>query len=268
MTDQVIESTVDTSVSVDTSVEAPQEAQIAETGVEPIVTPETIDAPAEESVESTDAEPVVAEPIVLDNLKYGDAEISLNIPEEAVKMATDKGFDASELAQELFTSKDFQFSEETYTKLVDAYGKMFVDMSIQNLKLNNDAMLREASDARTKGEAEAFEAISGAVGGEEGWGKLEAFAATLPQEDTDAFNAAMESGNPMFQKFAVEALMARMPASKEAKPLELIDGKPSIVSAPTAISAKEYREAMGNGEYYKDPAKWDGLRRAGIQSGI
>lgn len=253
--------------------DAPVETQV-ETEITPeveqVVTEETKVEPAqeikttEEKVEETEVEPTA---ITVEGVEFGDTTVNVTVPAELTQMATDKGFDAKELATELFSSKDFKFSDETYGKLCDAYGKIFVDTMISNTQLKAEKVTSDFTNSIKEAEAKAFEAVSSIVGGEEGWSKMEAFAGTQSEDAIQDFNAAMQSGNPVFQRLAVQNMKMLMDASAPHD-LELIDGKGVVTQAPTALSAQEYRDAMSSGEYYKDPAKYDALRRAGMQQGI
>lgn len=224
--------------------------------------------PEESTIGTPEQEPEQTfEDLAVTGVQFGDHQLDFTVPSDAVKMASEKGFDANELVTELFKSKDFSFSPETYDKLTEAYGKVFVDMAIQNLKYGAESSIRSHTDSVSKAEQEAFAQVTSVCGGEEGWAKLEEFAKTLDEATIADFNEAMESGNIKFQQLAVKDLMSRMP--KEKQPLNLIGGENTPVSgAPMAISAAEYQASFKNGEYAKDPAKWDALRRAGIERGI
>jgi hypothetical protein len=236
-----------------------------DSGLADQATPEAPEAqPEVPSVEVSD------EPIVLENLTFNDALINIQIPPDAAKLAAEKGFDIKDLTSELFSSEDLSFSQETYDKLVDAYGKFFVDMTIQSVKSSATLGVKEAKEAYAVAEKEAFDNISGIVGGEEGWSKLEEFASSLEAEEVSRFNEAMQSGNPLLQRYAVEALMAKMPKEDEApQPLRVVDGKINTGGGSSGyMTAAEYQAAIISGEYKKNPAHYDTLRRNGINKGI
>lgn len=240
------------------------------------VSSETVEASQEASVETaTDEQTTVdnaevsVEPIVIPDLVFEGHNITVTIPEEAIKMCQDKGFDAAELAKELYGSEGFSLSAETREKLDAAYGKFFVDSIIGGLRADQQRLI---SEYKAK-EQEAFNAVSDIVGGEGGWGKLELFAATIPEEDIDNFNSAMQSGNAYLQRLAVKDLVERMngaeqPAQPEQPKLNLIEGDVKNTNGPTALSKEEYFKIMRTPEYKQNPSYYDNLRRAGMAQGI
>ena len=219
----------------------------------------------EVEVEETKVEPT---DLTIEGVKFGEHNINFSIPAEEAQLLDSKGFNAKELTSELFSSKDFSFSKDTYDKLTEAFGKVFVDTQIELTKFRSDKIVNDYTTSKSKAEAEAFEAVSSLVGGEEGWSQLEAFASNQQEGVVSDFNEAMGSGNPVFQRLAVQNMKLLMDSQQTDKPLSLIQGKGAVDMAPVAITNQEYTESMINGEYYKDPSKWDNLRQAGINKGI
>lgn len=230
----------------------------------------------EESSASTPAEDVVVDTAVTEPevYQYKGLDVTLDITDSMREMASSKGFDINVLASELYKSEDFKFSDDTLKTLNEAYGEFFVSAAVDSLRMKQDTTIGDMEAqkaAHQKAQDEAFGAACEIAGGEEGWGKLEAFAATLPEEDIDNFNAAMDSGNQYLQALAVKDLMGRMnplEVTEVAPVLNLVDGEVTNQGERDSCSAQEYRAVIASGEYYKDVAKWDRLRRVGMSRGI
>jgi len=259
---------------VETSVEPVQPETPAEASVEPEVSVEpTVESEVTPEVEA-EPEPEVkeettegsADPVVVSDLNYQGINMSVTIPEDALKMCSDKGLDASELVKELYGSEDFNFSAETREKLNESFGTFFVDAILGGLKAQQGQIITDIKAA----EVAAFENVSSIVGGEEGWGKLEAFAATLPSEVTEEFNQIMQTGTPYMQRLAVSDLVGQMNGGESpvAQPLNLIEGNDRVSSEPTMMNAEEYRAILRTEEYKANPAKYDQMRRNGMAQGI
>lgn len=260
--------------TVETQVEAvldsePAEVQASETG-ELVETSQEVEQPSqsnEEVVKESINSDVSVEPVTINGLQFQGHSISLTIPEEAVSLCQEKGFDVNELAKELYSSDDFSFSEETRSKLDKAYGKFFTDSILAGLKAQQLQLVEEFKSGQDK----AFQAISDLCEGEEGWGKLEAFAATLPKEDIDNFNEAMLSGNKYMQRLAVSDLVSRMSSAgaTDSKPLNLVEGtNNSLNNGPSMLSRQEFLAVMKTPEYKANPSYYDNLRRIGMANGI
>lgn len=261
---QPVETSVEP-VQPETPAEASVEPEVSvEPTVEPEVTPEVEAEPEPEVKEETTEGS--AEPVVVTDLNYQGINMSVTIPEDALKMCSDKGLDASELVKELYGSEDFNFSAETREKLNESFGSFFVDAILGGLKAQQGQIMSDIKAA----EVAAFENVSSIVGGEEGWGKLEAFAATLPSEVTEEFNQIMQTGTPYMQRLAVSDLVGQMNGNEPAvaQPLNLIEGSDRVSSEPTMLNAEEYRAILRTDEYKANPAKYDQMRRNGMAQGI
>lgn len=212
---------------------------------------------------------------LLKDLMFDGIPVTIDVPDDVRQLADSKGFDAEKLIGELFKSETFEFSEETRTALDAAYGKTYVDFLLKGLKADMSSSVGAYKDgiaAKEKAETDAYENVLSIVGGEEGWTKLEDFANAQGADFVDGLNEAMKSGNRWLQEMAINhavALMSPAQAEVEAvKPLELIQGDGAVSASKSHCSALEYREAIANGEYNKEPAKWDALRRAGMAKGL
>ncbi|MGL4353253.1 MAG: hypothetical protein ACRCTP_04875 [Aeromonas popoffii] len=211
----------------------------------------------------------------LKDLMFDGIPVTIDVPDDVRQLADSKGFDAEKLISELFTSETFEFSEETRTALDAAYGKTYVDFLLKGLKAdmaNSVGAYKDGIAAKEKAETDAYENVLSIVGGEEGWAKLEDFANAQGTDFVDGLNEAMKSGNRWLQEMAINHAVALMnPAQAEVeavKPLELIQGDGAVNASKSHCSAVEYREAIANGDYNKEPAKWDALRRAGMAKGL
>lgn len=188
--------------------------------------------------------------------------INFQIPNEGVQMVIDAGLNIETLVGEY---KEGGLSDESLQALYSKHGKFIIDSMLHSL----DANLKGAVQQYNESLSNAFNEVSEAIGGADEWSKMEAFAETLPQDVIENFNAAMASGNAYIQKLAAKDLHAMMSPVESTKPeLSLIEGSKVSSGAPTACSALEYRNAIVSGEYYKDPNKWDNLRRAGQAQGL
>lgn len=196
-------------------------------------------------------------------VKYGEVEGKVELSPEHSAMLAEKGFNAQDLLNELTSEKGI--SEETYGKLVDAYGKLMVDISLKAMK----ADLVELKYSTLEQQRADLEFSHSLAGGKEKWDAMEAFATKLEQKDLDAFNEAMKSGSQYIQKLAIQDLQSRMEQAENGQPvLSLVDGTVTPVTTMKALSREEYIAGYTNGERAKDPAKWDKMRQLGLSQGI
>ncbi|HAE0645025.1 TPA_asm: scaffolding protein [Salmonella enterica subsp. enterica serovar Enteritidis] len=215
---------------------------------------------------------------------FGGHEVTIEVPDDVTEALKEKGIDAMQVARELYgEGGKFELSEETKQKLYDAFGKFAVDAYLSGLKAQNETFfLREETAAK---EAEAANAqrytdIAKEVGGDDGWSRLEEWALdTLSDEELEAFNAVMQSGNQYLQQYAVRELEGRRKAAQG-------DDKPNLIE-PTAtaatsednapLSREQYiREIAQLGQKYgrdrkgmaEAQARLDARRRAGMARGL
>lgn len=215
---------------------------------------------------------------------FGDQEVTIEIPQDVNDSLKEKGIDAMQVAKELY-AKDgkFELSKETKQKLYDAFGKFAVDAYLSGLKAQNEAfMMREANAAKEleAANAQRFTDVTKEVGGEEGWGRLEEWALeALTDDELDAFNAVMESGNQYLQMYAVRELEGRRKAAQgDDKPNLIEPSAPASASVETGpLSREQYlREMMTISSRFGNDrkaaaefqAQLDARRRAGMARGL
>lgn len=96
--------------------------------------------------------------------------------------------------------------------------------------------------------------VFGSVGGEENYNQMVDWAAdNLPQNDIDAFNKAVESGDMNMINFAVNGLSARYRSEVGTEP-RLVQGEKPGTSGGSFQSAAELTTAMRDPRYQSDPA--------------
>lgn len=213
---------------------------------------------------------------------WGDDPVEIEIAEDVSAALQEKGLDAMAIAKELY-SKDgsFNLSDETKQKLYDAFGKFSVDAYLSGLKAQNEMfLLNQTRDAERMEQAntERYQAISQEIGGEEGWGRLEAFALeTLSDEELNAFNEVMNSGNQYLQAYAVRELESRRVKAQGDDKVTLIPGNAAVASEGGPLSRQEYQAELARiaNEFKHDKAAHaraeaalDARRRAGLAKGL
>lgn len=224
--------------SVDTDVPGGGDNSVPEnTGGEP--TGDDGDKPEEEAKPETTEAPTFF---------FGETQVELDIPQDVTDSLAEKGIDAAAVAAELY-AKDgkFELSAETKQKLYDAFGKFSVDSYLNGLKAQNEGWVNSQAKQQEETErqtAERFTHVSKECGGEEGWGRLEAFALeTLSDDEMEAFNAVMASGNQYLQQYAVRELEGRRKAVQGDDAVTMIE--------PTAISGDSNNSPLTAAAYIK-----------------
>lgn len=213
---------------------------------------------------------------------WGDQAVDIEIADDVSAALQEKGLDAMAIAKELY-AKDgsFNLSDETKQKLYDAFGKFSVDAYLSGLKAQNEMfVLNQTRDAERMEQAntERYQAISQEIGGEEGWGRLEAFALeTLSDEELTAFNEVMNSGNQYLQAYAVRELESRRVKAQGDDKVTLIPGNAAVASEGGPLSRQEYQVELARiaSEFKHDKAAHaraeaalDARRRAGLAKGL
>lgn len=215
---------------------------------------------------------------------FGGEAVTIEIPSDVDAALKEKGLDANAIVSELYAKDgDFSLSEETKSKLYEAFGKFAVDAYLSGLKAQNEGfMLRHETAAREAEAANAqrFTDIASTVGGEEGWSKLEGWALeNLSDDELTAFNAVMESGNMYLQQYAVRELEGRRKAA-------MGDDNPNLIEPSATATATEDNSPLSRDQYIREiaqlgskfgrdrkalaeaQAKLDARRRAGMAKGI
>lgn len=168
----------------------------------------------------------------------------LEIPAEAVKQVADAGLDLDGLAKEY--AENNGLTQETYAKLASqGLTQDIVDRFIEGEK----ARAREYSAT-----------IKSAVGGEDDYAKLSAWAAkNMTEAEKSAYNAAVSSGDVEQARLAVLGLKQRMTAAVGQDP-DLVEGTPSSDNDGFKSDA-ELIAALRDPRFKKDPAYQEEVKR-------
>jgi hypothetical protein len=170
-----------------------------------------------------------------------EKETSKTSEEESEEKTQDSPIDFNKYEQEFFEKGNLE--EESYEELKDqGFPKHVVDNYLKGIKA-------EANDQAQE--------IFKTVDGEENYNNMVAWAEeNLPEEDKQAFNQAVTSGNQAQTKFAVEGLFSRYNKDAEGdKPSRVIDkGKVPKNNSGSFQSRSEVTEAMSSEKYQNDPA--------------
>lgn len=213
---------------------------------------------------------------------FGDTQVEIDIPQDVTDSLAEKGIDAAAVAAELYSKEGkFELSAETKQKLYDAFGKFSVDAYLNGLKAQNDGWVNNQAKQQEELErqtVERFTHVSKECGGEEGWSRLESFALeTLGEDELEAFNAVMASGNQYLQQYAVRELEGRRKAAQGDDAVNLIEPTATASDHSNApLSAAEYIKAIaGLSRFGHDRAgraeaerQLDARRRAGMAKGL
>lgn len=213
---------------------------------------------------------------------WGEDQVEIEIADEVDAALKERGLDAKAIAKELY-AKDggFNLSEETRHKLNEAFGKFAVDAYLSGLKAQNEMFLlstQRDAERMEQANAERFTQVANEVGGEEGWGRLEAFALeTLSDDELAAFNEVMTSGNQYLQAYAVRELESRRNKVQGDDTVDLIAGNAAGSDKAGPLSRQDYLAEISKlsqtyrGDkdgYAKASAALDARRRAGMAKGI
>lgn len=193
-----------------------------------------------------------------------------------------KGFNAKELAFELYTSEGGKLSDETKAKLDAAYGSFVVDAYLDSLAAKREmafSKAREEDSTRKAAEADVHAWGEEVAQKESGlaWADFEAKAlSALDDTQLQQFNDAMLSGNKFVQEYALKAV-----ASMLKVPVEAGLPQPELGDTPASdshtLSKSEYQTLLNKAQvdHVGDPAGYrnavsqlDARRMAGIRSGI
>lgn len=261
-------STEDTSTTVETSTDTTEQTDVStETTTDTSSTEETSttteepknDTDGEETTEGTDSSESTdtstdEDTDVESQLFFGEQQINIKVDPSHHEELAAHGLDADAVVKELFAkgNEDLKLSDETYDKLVKAFGKFSIDTYLGSLKQQVDFDVKAdlaAQEAHEKATEELWNATLERVGGEEGWKSLEQFALeNLSDAELNDFNDVMNTGNAFTQKLAIDHLMGQM---KEHKG----DGKPDLVSADTVPQNESQGGALSRAEYIKEVAR-------------
>lgn len=222
----------------------------------------------------------VTENIALEGVKYGGFDVAVEIPADLANYAGEKGVDIQAVSNELYASPDFSLSQETLDGLYESFGKWQVDAYLDGIKAKNDAVMgsyKTQLDANQANQEAAWNETLEIMGGEDRWNDLDGYAqANLTEDELSEFNEVMEKGSIRMQKLMIKDLYSKFEAAgapvapNEPKILDLEEGDNQGAgdAANSALSSAEYLKLLTSGEYKKDPAKYDALRRLGMSKGI
>lgn len=233
----------------------PQETPTPETGT---VTPIEADVP-------------------LEGLKYGDMPVNVFIPKDVANFCQENGVDAEALTKELYESSDFKLSEDSLGPLYEKFGKWQVDAFFDGLKAKNDATINnfKAEQATRQQQAEdAWKNTMEIMEGQDRWNDMSAWAMkNLDPSEIAEFNAVMEKGTSRVQSLMVKDMYSRYKAAGLPPAPTVLDLEEGVndnnkEGTVQALSRAEYHKILASGEYRKDPAKYDAMRRLGMQKGL
>lgn len=170
-----------------------------------------------------------------DPANTGDTNQTGQSPEQAL---SEKGLDFSTFTAE-FNAKG-ELSAESYAKLEAAgFDKDIVDNYINGQK----AVMAQYETA-----------VVSEVGGSEKYSEMVAWAKTnMTDDEINAYNAAVSSGDVAQAKLAVLGLSAKFQKAVGSEP-RLVQGRTSSASGDVFESTAQLTEAMRDPRYAKDPA--------------
>ena len=158
--------------------------------------------------------------------------------EEAVQTLKDQGLDYNKYAKEY--SENGTISPESYKELDEkGMSSEMVNSWIAGQEAITDKLTDNAYNS---------------VGGRENYKEIVKWAGTsLPQEEIDVFNRALESSNVQDSMFAIKALNAQYQLANGSSP-QLMQGTTGTSSSGSFSSLAQMSEAMRDPKYDSDPA--------------
>lgn len=218
---------------------------------------------------------------------FGDDQVEVTVPDDIAAAFADKGIDANQVLSELFAKEGkFELTAETKAKLDEAFGKGMVDGYLNLYRQQNEMAVKQFksdAEAQSKLHEQITSDFSTLVGGDAGWGELDAWAAeNMSETDLASFNAVMQLPPEHWQaqRAVIEAIQIKRGAVKtetEGTGMgQLIGDDTTAGGSPTAglpqtLTMAEFQGIMGSEKYRKDPqyaARIDAVRRASKQAGI
>lgn len=173
-----------------------------------------------------------------------EATAKPNADLEIAKQTIEKaGLDFAALSAEF--AENGELSEATYKTLeAEGFTKPLVDDFIEGQRARATLLRQSVFDE---------------VRGQENYQAMIKWAEGLPQEEKDAYNKQVNSGDMTVVKSAVKGLYARFQAEADAEP-NLIDGKGGPVGTTDVFrSTAEMVKAMSDPRYHSDPAYRKGV---------
>tara|TARA_B100000953_G_scaffold174104_1_gene143457 strand:+ start:2226 stop:3044 length:819 start_codon:yes stop_codon:yes gene_type:complete len=160
--------------------------------------------------------------------------------QEAKTTLTNAGVDFNKYANEF--TQNGELSDQSYTELNAAgIGNDMINSWVQGQDALTDQVQQSAYNA---------------VGGEESYGNLVKWAGeTLPQNEIDSFNRALESPNKQDGLFAIKSLHAQYQlANASGSSPNLLQGSTGRSGSDGFTSLSQMSEAMRDPKYQNDPA--------------
>lgn len=218
---------------------------------------------------------------------FGSDQVEVAVPDDIASAFTEKGIDAKQVLSELF-AKDgkFELTTDTKAKLDEAFGKVLVDGYLGLFKQQNDMAVSKIKDdatAFTKLQEQITGDFNTLVGGDEGWGELDSWAAeNMSETELSSFNAVMQLPPEHWQaqRAVIEAIQIKRGAVKTEQDGtgmgqligdDAVAGSKPNAGLPQTLTMAEFQTIMGSEKYRKDSqyaARIDAVRRASKQSGI
>lgn len=181
----------------------------------------------EEYEDDTDEEPYT------EDFEPDDAEL------EARDMVEDAGLDFDELSNKFWENGDLD--DEDYQYLEDGgIPRSLVEQFIEGQKAIVDS---------------TRQSVLSSVGGEASYNELTGWAKdNLADDDIDAYNEAVNSGNMKMTMMAVRGLEARYRADNGSEPKRQIAGETARAGSESYRSLTELQKDMSDARYKTDPA--------------
>lgn len=218
---------------------------------------------------------------------FGDDQVEVAVPDDIAAAFADKGIDANQVLSELFAKEGkFELTAETKAKLDEAFGKGMVDGYLNLYRQQNEMAVKQFksdAEAQSKLHEQITSDFSTLVGGDAGWGELDAWAAeNMSETDLASFNAVMQLPPEHWQaqRAVIEAIQIKRGAVKtetEGTGMGQLIGDDTTAGGstksglPQTLTMAEFQGIMGSEKYRKDPqyaARIDAVRRASKQAGI
>ncbi len=203
-------------------------------------------------------------------MEWFGGELELKQNPETTAALTEKGFDVKALDAEFYSEDGL--TEETRTKLNEAFGKGVVDMYISGLDAKLESFKERQEVSAEKGML-ALDSISGGKTKELfDWANK-----NLNAEEYEEIRTAINSGSKKLQSYAIKDLQeqsgigsgsVQQEQQAEPKPQPIRGKQEKADPTGGGITKAEYYAAMANGEWNKDPSGWDKKREIGMNLGI
>lgn len=263
-------------VGADTSTDAEEGAETGQ---------DSVDAGSDTDSGSSDSEAddVEGEP---SEYFFGDAQVTVEVPDEISSALKDAEIDEKELLGQLF-KKDggFQLEGELREKLDAKFGKLMVDGYLNMYRGLNDQAVKAHADKATA-EAATLEQYTQeyaeAVGGQEGLDAMEDFIlSSFDEKQIASYNAIMESGDHDSQMLIINAVRTQMALKDKLqngdKNIKLVgdesgSGKSASPLDKGYLTADEYQSFLEpDSSYWTDnelSRKVDAARKAGFHRNV